>query len=97
MICKGEKTMKKKRIIFWVVIAFFFGAFFLREQYTLYKLGKVQKLYEEKLANIKSQNEQLLNAVKLTKRADYIENLAREKLKLIKPGEILILDKDKKK
>lgn len=89
--------MKKKKIIFWIIITFSFGAFFLRDQYTLYKLGKVQMVYEKNLANIKTQNQQLLNEIKLTKRADYMENLAREKLKLVKPGEILILDKDKKR
>jgi cell division protein DivIC len=89
--------MKKKKIIFWLLVFFFFGSFFLREQYILYKLDKVQKTYQAQLDKIKKQNQSLLNEVKLSNRSDYIENLAREKLGLAKPGEIIFIDKNKKK
>lgn len=88
--------MKRKKIIFWVILLLFFGTFFLKEQVILYDLGKVQKTYQEKLNNIKTQNQALQNQVKLSKRSDYIENLAREKLGLAKPGEIIFIDKNKK-
>ena len=89
--------MKKKKIVFWLLLFFFFGSFFLREQYILYKLSKVQKTYQVQLNNIKKQNQILLNEIKLSKRSDYIENLAREKLGLAKPNEIIFLDKNKKR
>jgi cell division protein DivIC len=89
--------MKRKKIIFWVLVFFFFGSFFLREQYILYKLDRVQKTYQVQLDNIKKQNQSLLNEVKLSNRSDYIENLAREKLGLAKPGEIIFIDKNKKR
>ena len=63
----------------------------------MYNLNKVKSVYNERLSNIKLQNEQLQNEVKLAKRKDYVENQAREKLGLVKPNEILFIDKNKKK
>lgn len=89
--------MKKKKMFFWLLLVFFFGIFFLREQYMLNNLKNVQLDYKDQLTKIQTQNEQLLNEVKLTKGHDYIEGLAREKLGLVKPGEIIFVDKNKKK
>jgi cell division protein DivIC len=91
------KRRKKKKIVFWLLILFFFGIFFIREQFMLRQLSEVKKHNQEQLKLVTEQNVQLRNQIKLTKRSDYIENLAREKLGLIKPGEILFIDKDKKR
>jgi cell division protein FtsB len=92
-----KKKKKKKKRILWMLIFLFIGGFFLREQYMMYNLNKVKSVYSERLSNIKLQNEQLQNEVKLAKRKDYVENQAREKLGLVKPNEILFIDKNKKK
>jgi cell division protein DivIC len=97
MVVKKKKKKKKKKRILWVLIFLFIGGFFLREQYMMYNLNKVKSVYNERLSNIKLQNEQLQNEIKLAKRKDYVENQAREKLGLVKPNEILFIDKNKKK
>ena len=96
MVVKKKKKKNKKRIL-WVLIFLFIGGFFLREQYMMYNLNKVKSVYNERLSNIKLQNEQLQNEFKLAKRKDYVENQAREKLGLVKQNEILFIDKNKKK
>lgn len=88
--------MKKKKYIFWLLLVFFFGGLFMREQYMLYKLGNVNNSYKDQLCKLKIQNAQLNNEKLMTKRKDYIETEAREKLGLVKPGEILFIDKNKK-
>ncbi|MFZ2679356.1 FtsB family cell division protein, partial [Clostridium sp.] len=54
------------------------------------------KAYNEVLNKVKTQNLELKEELKISERADYIERLARQKLRLIKPGEILFIDKNKK-
>lgn len=88
--------MKKKKMIFWILLVLFFGIFFIREQLMLNQLGRVQKENLNQLNLVKEQNTQLLNEVKLSKRSDFIEAQAREKLGLVKPGDIIFIDKSKK-
>jgi cell division protein FtsB len=88
--------MKKKKYVFWIIIVFFFGILFAREQYLMYNLKNVKRDYTIQLSKLKIQNEQLNNQKLITKRNDYIETEAREKLGLVKPGEVLFIDRDKK-
>lgn len=88
--------MKKKKYVFWILLVIFFGIFFMREQYLLYKLNDVNKGYGNQLSKLKIQNQELNNEKLMSKRKDYIENQAREKLGLVKPGEILFIDRNKK-
>lgn len=89
--------MKKKKMIFWLLLVFFFGIFFIREQAMLNQLDKVKKYNTEQLNMVKQQSNALQNQVEITKRSDFIENLAREKLGLVKPGDIIFIDRNKKK
>lgn len=91
--------MKKKRKKKWfmkIVVAIFFIAILIRQQVVIVRLNNEQKEFEEALNKAKLQNMQLKEELKISQRADYIEQLARQKLRLIKPGEILFIDKNKK-
>jgi cell division protein FtsB len=88
---------RKKRLIFYLVICCFFGAIFVRQQFTIYKLNSEYKNYEAQLDKLNTRKAELNEKYKLTQREDYVEKLAREKLGLIKPGEILFIDKNKVK
>jgi cell division protein FtsL len=89
--------MKKKKLLFWSIIIIAFGTLFIRQQVTIYKLKNEYQGYNEQLKKLQAQNTELNQQLKLTQRDDYIEKLAREKLGLIKPGEVLIVDKNRKK
>jgi cell division protein FtsB len=88
---------KKKRLILYFVICCFFGAIFIRQQVTIYKLNKEYNSYGAQLDKLNTRKADLNEKYKITQREDYVERLAREKLGLIKPGEILFIDKNKVK
>ena len=99
---KGEGFMKnskkkKKKLLMWGIVAVLFGSIFVRQQIIINRLNKEYKQNQATLSKLKATNEQLNEQIKLTERDDYMEKLARENLMLVKPGEILIIDKNKKK
>lgn len=87
--------MKKKKYMFWILLVIFFGIFFFREQYMLGNLKDIRSGYRKQLGQLKIENAELKNERLMTKRKDYIENQARVKLGLVKPGEVLFVDKSK--
>lgn len=87
--------IKWKKLLFWGVILAFFGSIFIRQQITIEGLHDKHKQYEEQLSHLQEKNAKLTSQLEQTQTDDYIEKMAREKLGLIKPGEILFIDKDK--
>lgn len=87
---------KKKKILLRVLVFLFFGVIMVKQQIIIFRLNKDIKSYNEILNKVKAQNLDLKEELKISERADYIERLARQKLRLIKPGEILFIDKNKK-
>lgn len=89
------KKKRKKRLFYFIIMAFF-GIVLVRQQMVIIRLNTEYKSHQQTLNKLKLENQQLSEEVKISKRADYIERLARQKLRLIKPGEILFIDKNKK-
>lgn len=87
----------KKKLLMWSIVAILFGSIFVRQQIIISRLNKEYRQNQESLSKLKTQNQQLNEQLKLTERKDYMEKLAREKLMLVKPGEILFIDKNNKK
>lgn len=89
--------MKKRELAVIIVILSFFGLIFIKQQIIINRLNKEYKQLGDQLSKLKLQNEQLNEQFNIVKRSDYIEKMAREKLRLVKPGEILFIDKNKQK
>jgi cell division protein DivIC len=89
--------MKKKRAIFWIAIIAIFGVIFIKEQLMLIRLNSERRACEVQLSQIKAINSSLNEQVKLTSRGDYVEKMARQKLGLVKPGEIIFKDMNAQK
>ncbi|SHF06940.1 MULTISPECIES: FtsB family cell division protein [Caloramator] len=87
---------KKKKVLLRILVFLFFGLVMVKQQIIIFRLNKDIKAYNEVLNKVKTQNLELKEELKISERADYIERLARQKLRLIKPGEILFIDKNKK-
>jgi cell division protein FtsB len=85
--------MKKKRLIFWAVVALFFGIIFIKQQFSIGKLNGQYASYKEQLSKLQFQKNQLNEQLKQTTTDGYVERLAREKLGLVKPGEIIFKSK----
>ncbi|TDT63471.1 FtsB family cell division protein [Fonticella tunisiensis] len=89
--------VNRKKAFLWGVIILVFGSIFVEQQFIINRLNKQYKVYQEQLKNLKSKNDNLKEELKQIQRKDYIERVAREKLGLIKPDEVLIKDRNKKK
>lgn len=87
--------IKWKKLLFWGVILAFFGSIFIKQQITIEKLHDKQNQYEEQLSHLQERNAKLTSQLEQTQSDDYIVKMAREKLGLIKRGEILFIDEDK--
>ncbi len=87
--------IKWKKLIFWGVILAFFGSILIRQQITIAGLNDKHHQYEAQLTQLQEKNADLTSRLEDTQNDGYIEKVAREKLGLVKPGEILFIDKDK--
>lgn len=89
--------MKRKKSLFLLGMAVVFAIILIKQQVTIARLNKQYRQYNEQMSKLKYVNTQLNEELKQTKRNDYIEKMAREKLGLVKPGEILFKDRNKTK
>lgn len=90
-----KKKRKKKLILF--VLLLCFSVVLIKQQITINKLKNEGEHLSDKLVKEKEKTDVLQGEIELSKRPDYLERIAREKLRLIKPGEILIIDRNKQK
>ncbi|WDC85474.1 septum formation initiator family protein [Caloramator sp. mosi_1] len=82
---------KKKKVLFRLLIFLFFAIIMIRQQIIIFRINKDIKTYNEMLNKLKAQNIELKEELKISERIDYIERLARQKLRLIKPGRYCLL------
>ncbi len=87
------KKLKGKNLIILVLCIVFLFSFIRQER----AIMNIKKQIDEKhieLEKIKQKNKQLEEEVKSANSDEYIETLARERLKMVKPGEKIINDKN---
>ena len=89
--------MKKKKLFLFVFILAFFGIVFIKQQFMISKVTSEYNKNQNQLEMLKEQNTILTDQLNRTKNKKFIEDIAREKLGLVKPGEILFVDKSKKR
>lgn len=91
-----NKKFKWKNIIF-ILILFYAGYVFINQQIAIHKIKNeiAQKKLEEQ--KVKNKNKKLQDEVKMSESDVYIEKLARERLGLIKQGEIPVIDQNSNK
>ncbi|KMT22044.1 FtsB family cell division protein [Clostridium cylindrosporum] len=92
-----KKRKKKGFKLFWLVVIIFFGVLLTKQQSIINRLSNDYESYEKQKQNLKVQNQQLKERLAKSKSEDYSEILAREKLGMIKEGEILFIDQNKAK
>lgn len=88
---------KSRRKLLWVFIISFFGVILIRQQVILNRLNKKYDMQYKQLMKQKNINSKLKEQMKLTTRNEYIVDTARAELNLVKPGEILFIDKNRQK
>ena len=96
---KTSKTIRKKRKsggqnllrLFFIGLAGYLILNFSHGFYQVYQLNKELVVLDEEKAALEEVNDQLLSEAAYLQSPEAIEKIAREKLGLIKEGEILIL------
>ena len=87
-VAKAEKKLIQGIIFlffFSLAIVFIFGDHGI---YKLYKIKKKRKLIQNQITQLRIEREQIkVEKNKLENNLDYIEKIAREKYRMVKPGE----------
>lgn len=86
-----KRKINLKKLILFLVIVYITGVF-INQQITMHKIRNEIAIKEMELKKAKEKNQRLQDEVKLSKSKDYIEKLARERLRLIKKGETPVIN-----
>ena len=91
---KGRKKKKlfKKRHWILVAIGIYLIAFFSIQAYQIYDLKQQQTELKVKIENLEIEKEELEVKYSNINNLEYIEEMARENLRMVKPNEILYVD-----
>ncbi len=83
------KNLKNLLLIFLALLAIFQ---FANQRVTIDRITRSQEQQVNALKLVQEENQRLLDEVKNLNSADYIEKQARERLQMIKPDEIPVID-----
>lgn len=86
------KGKKKVKILLIVAILAYISCIFIRQQKTMYNMNKELREKQSKYNQLVNKNLSLKDEVEMSKTDAYIEKLARERLGLIKNGEIPVIN-----
>lgn len=87
-----KRRLNYKNLIILVLVVFF--AFnYIRQEKAMNRIAKEVAQKEAELKELKLKTERLQDEVDKSNSDEYLEALARERLKMIKPGEKIVNDK----
>ncbi|MGB9808635.1 MAG: FtsB family cell division protein [Caldanaerobacter sp.] len=87
--------MKKLRKLLIFGFILYLGVTFLGQQFTLMRLDSKYKELKAKAADVLKENDNLKKTLEEVNSDNFIEKIAREKLGLVKKGEIIYIDINK--
>ncbi|MBM7872006.1 cell division protein FtsB [Clostridium pascui] len=85
-----KKNVNFKKLLFFLLFIYA-GYIFVNQQIIIGNIKKQVIQRKVELENLQEKNQKLQDEVKMSKSDSYIEKLAREKLNLIKEGEIPVI------
>jgi len=99
-----DKKRRKSRIrrngplfIALIAIVLYVSWIFLNQQIKLKELMKEEESLKKQVAELKLEEQRLIEEKKMLDDPKYIEKVARERLKMVKPNEIIYIDQEKAK
>ncbi|WP_427339300.1 FtsB family cell division protein [Caloranaerobacter sp. DY30410] len=96
-----HKTKQKKkfriRYILLLGCLFYLSTTFLNQEKMMRHLEQERKAKEDKINSLNVEIAELQEKIKYADTPEFIEKIAREELNMLKPGEILYIDKEKNK
>lgn len=98
-----EKMKKKKRKnnwifrIFLLLVICYVAGIFINQRIKLHALNQEQTDLQQQVIQLRKEIARLENAKKKADDPEYIEKVAREELKMVKPNEIIYIDTNRTK
>lgn len=94
-----RKTRKRIKIIHLLILALaiYLGMTFLNQQKLIKALESEKLKKQQEIEKLNSEIADIEEKLEYTDSLEYIEKMAREELKMVKPDEIIIIDTNKSK
>jgi len=89
---KGAKGFSKLLRLFWVLLFVYACYVLVQQQFVLSDLAAENNALNVKIADAKSENEELNNMASMANTDEYYEKIARRKLGFVKPNEKVFVD-----
>lgn len=86
---RSRPTMLTWFILFFTVFFIYFAYTFIEQSSTISSLNQKTQEAEKKLSQLEDEKRKLENELEKVNDLDYIEKIAREKLKMVKPNDII--------
>lgn len=93
---KTRKRFKASHLIV-LALAIYLGIVFISQQREIKELEKEKLQKQQEIESLNSEIVDIEEKLKYTDSLEYIEKMAREELKMVKPDEIIIIDTNKNK
>lgn len=100
MVQERKKRIRKGNKPFYLillVVSLYVLWIFVSQQIKLYELTKQEEEYKKKVKALKAEVARLEEEIKQGNTPEFIEKVAREQLKMVKPNEIIYIDMQKAK
>nr|WP_202710121.1 septum formation initiator family protein [Sporosalibacterium faouarense] len=94
-----RKKRKKIRIryIFFLIIFIYGISSFFNQQGMLNELDNKKAIKEKEVRKLTQEIEELEDKIKYSNTPEYVEKIARDELGMVKPWEVIFIDKNKNK
>lgn len=92
-----RKRRFRLRYILLLICLFYISTIFINQEKMMRDLEKERKEKEDKINSLNVEIAELQDKIRYADSLEFIEKIAREELNMLKPGEILYIDKEKNK
>lgn len=92
----GRKEFKLRHLLL-ILFSFYVVTTFVSQQKTISGLKAQKRVKEEEILELEKEVNELNNEIKHSDSLEFVEKIAREELNMVKPKEVIYVDKNKNK
>ncbi|MTI71261.1 MAG: septum formation initiator family protein [Firmicutes bacterium] len=94
MIIMKKKKFKLRYVLFLALIIYL-GTVFIKQEMTINSLEKKNETKQKEVKELNGEISEIEKQLEKVNSLEFIEKVAREELKMVKPNEIIYIDKNK--
>lgn len=94
---KNKKKKFRLRHLLLLLFSLYVATTFISQQKTLRELKAQKRMKEEEIVELEKEVEQLNDEINHSDSLEFVEKVAREELNMVKPNEVIYVDKNKNK